>query len=773
MRRRTRAPGFVLCIAIAFVVVGVVAGVWFASNGGGASPLGESEDAHTFAASEKAFTASSIATPGVAADERRGAVVPLADVDERLAVLVVRVLDARGAPLAGRRLIVERTDRPREHAMVATDAARGDLELAPRSAADGRAEFVVPANVPLSLRTHGVAPEVVRDVPSLAPRERRELDIAITADDDVLTARLVARETGAPLSDAAVLDFPDGTTSLTLAREVARTDVDGRFRVARTAFTGRRAAFTAPDRAPRIESLANLAETVGLERGGELAVRVAVNRATGVRPIVTVMASVASLSSGPATEDDAPEVLAWTRTLAPDAALVLTELPVRAPLDVRVHLHGRRSPPRVESVELAPGERRELDVSFLDSSAVIGHVTSYETSRPQSGVEVWLAPGRIEPQGARGAAAWGDGSGAPPDTRVGFTDDNGEFRFDAVPPGAWRVGTPRRDRMREAATLTTSAITTVVQSVTVSGDGLDVLVGLRAHIGVLVAGRVVDPAGRPVAGAKLLDLFADGTLSMSFPLTAESDDVARESADDGSFVLGPFGPTDFQRVGDEGLFVIAKSPTKAFADSLPVRIEGPHAELELRLRTACRLEVRATDEGRPVAAALHAELLSPPVFAQAVELTKTAMAFGESCVFDGLAPGRYRALVTSSDGRAGSSDWIELDDAASTRTMSVELAPAASIEFVPPHSPETEGVVWRVKVDFEGQPLRTLHVSGPEPDRLAVPAGKIQLHIDALGFSDDDLPTQAARDAARKLREVVELEFALEPGAARVVRLAD
>jgi protocatechuate 3,4-dioxygenase beta subunit len=442
--------------------------------------------------------------------------------------------------------------------------------------------------------------------------------------------RVVARATGAPIEGAVVLPPGEGLPRTTGA--------DGRFELlvlsgglqnatVHAAGYGAAALRLVPgheraDRALRVELLAGATLRLRvLEPDGRPAEGL---RAELSGSTANTWPPGAWLVEGNGSERDAARVedgVAVFEDVAPGSALsVLVRAPgpgsSRGPC-----WRGATGP-----VVLAPGEVREVLLRLPERYPVAGRLVD-EGGAPLAGERVWVV--------RRGAPAEPRllSSGVTP-FATARTDDDGRFRFDAVPAGSWWVGLAPPGVPLEAG-----ARVSLAQAVALEGP-LEEL-ELRAAPGASLRGRVVDPTGGPVEGA-----FVQADAARTFDRAPTTTDA------DGRFALHALlaGEVEVEVQPPwyrwDGLGR-ASLRLEAGARELTLRLPGPGSLAHVALRFDPPLD-RRTGSWIRLQPCAPAAARRPVAFTRGPALLRA------------LEPGCYDVYASTDDGRVGVLRDVEL-----------------------------------------------------------------------------------------------------------------
>jgi protocatechuate 3,4-dioxygenase beta subunit len=544
--------------------------------------------------------------------------------------------------------------------VVRANATRADLETSiaefgrrsVRTDAQGHAEFTLPAGVEWKLLS-GPPDDVEQLIPALAEREARELTLRIgPTADDWFVARVVDADTKRPIEGAQFSPLSRFAASLDKLEVGATSDARGDVRIDLRNWSPFDALVCAngyamraiPVQSDRTRPFVELA----LEPAGPLFVRV--DSAKSLRKDIEVRVSFirGALFAG-AINGKAGQRMHATLKLDEHLETDLSSPPLNSEIDVTACI--APSPPGRKVVTLARGEERTVTFDFSKSVAVHGRVIDSE-KRPVADAELWLrrtapltdtqetanpeTPTPVEPE---------------PEPRATVTDGEGKFRFIEVPPGYWSLGT---DPERLAALARAGAPSVAYiepRRLRLAGDGVAAELDLRAIMGWMVTGRVVDVAGRPVEGA---------TVGDSHRFRPRDAPEGTFSGPDGAFVVDP--------ITSKSIDLVANPYSNRLASSSPVTLTGPTRDLVIVLPFGATIagQVRA----EPGAAGMRICLVGADssVFARDADDARGSFRFG------GLYPQTYWIFAATNDGRLGVSREIEVSKDQSVEDLVVEVS---------------------------------------------------------------------------------------------------
>lgn len=381
---------------------------------------------------------------------------------------------------------------------------------------------------------------------------------------------------------------------------------------------------------------------------------------------------VIAVDSSGETEAASPALAASPSALAEDArAEVQSSAPAPTELD---------EPARVVETTLAAAPLPDTT-----TVAITGTLVDQDWA-PVPDYDVWLAAADdLEVRAL---------SFASEATETERTDGAGRFAFEHVTPGIWWIA-PARDDAKRPDEL---AAVPVAVEVTEGSSDFDVLV--RAHRGLSVAGRVLDPHDRPVKGVVILAHGAGGA-------------VMTETDADGTFESSPLLPGTCR--------LVVYAPFSGFASPEAVMVEAGDRDVAIRLLVPGSLRGRV--------ASADGELPSGTLLVSHANgnILRASFADGQFAL-EALAPGRYSLAATTDDGAAIAKEVL---------VQPGEVQDAVVLELGP--------VAW-VTVRLAGaKTVRSLHAlhdgvavfaDGIEPGNelaFVVPLGRITVRLTATG----------------------------------------
>lgn len=325
----------------------------------------------------------------------------------------------------------------------------------------------------------------------------------------------------------------------------------------------------------------------------------------------------------------------WMADLSLDGRCEI-ELPSRMPLRAAVFFGGEKV--RIaEAITLEPGERHEVEWRFGEGVEVEGRLLDQDEV-PLAKTEIWLSHREVS-RGAGKEQLFFYGSDGKRVTAKTVTDDQGRFRFKEVPIGSCWVG-PAALRGRQ------SSLAPLAQRVQVPAAGLRNL-ELRGWRGLTIRGLVYEPDGSPAARKSVQ---GSGIGLGGF--------VQTYTETDGSFSLGGVGPGEWRlQAGSSG----------EFAGSEPVIAQAGEEGIVLQLREAGSIRGHLVDSS---------PLGDAEVWVCSREnSSRRGESVNEEAEFHSgsLEPGIYDLAATTSDGRVGTLEGVEVVSGKESGPVRIEL----------------------------------------------------------------------------------------------------
>jgi hypothetical protein len=626
------------------------------------------------------------------------------------ALLRVRVLDQRsGRPVDGVRLLLHDQDAHPERASAPwlnVERSRGRPKEAPRTDAEGWAEFLVPGGKRWGVlatdeeRAWLRAP-VLTWTPVLAGGQTHELVLRIAgAQELAFFGRVVAAEDGRPLAGAEVaLDSSAGS------RAQALTGPDGVFELRGSGFARAQARGFAP-------ALFHLAE--GHERATD-AFEVRLQRAASVvawvrKPSGAPVAGARVSLSTSEMHLILPETLHlfgmstvlgnrdWTGDTDEGGRCSLEDLPPWVPLTLELHTDG--SPPLPAStLELQPGEVREIHLTAGGGIELRGLLVDQHGEPVVDQRIVLLRP---EPPFVFQILI---GAGAKPIAEA-RSDAQGRFTIPDVSPGNWLIGPapakrsgrpdPGEGRPEEERVV---PLAMPIEVGTLSPQ--EIL--LRVDRGLYIRGRVVDSKGDPANGSVLALPNQDSLFRAAF-----TGDVKG-----GAFRLGPLPPGRF-RLTASGSIRDARSDT--------VLADSGERDVLLRLRVGGRVAGQVVDgsTGFPRSADVS---LCPTGEAAMIVSPFTNPEFH----FEGLPAGTY-ALFARDKEAVGWMSGIDLRPGEERAGLRIPVEPGAGLRIW------NRSARWgSFMVRYDGYWIEARGVEGGSVARVFLPPGRVEVLLNQGG----------------------------------------
>jgi len=596
----------------------------------------------------------------IAVDSRANAAAPLARPAAGEAAIDVELLSKdTGAPVPGIMLMLARDkaehgdDDDQGGPVSHGEGPVGGLNRMVKTNTDGRVCFLAPADQAYILYVLGGQGIETTFESFLAPGdgERHSVVLRVGTDKDlVFFGRVVDEETDAPLADATIERVRNG--SLT-GSALTTTDGDGLFRVEgatweplslRIAREGY--AWRATQATLGYESAAR-PQLVRLPRAGSLIVRV--TDALGEPAAgheVAVETNPQFLMEDAATSGWWPGSFpSWSATTGIDGACRLLDLPPRAHFALDVKREGRLVHRWPDTIQLEPGQARELEVRLAAACTLQG-VAREPDGTPTPDVDLWLA-----------VASWPQPTKYFHPVEKGDvvatvrTNRAGEFRFEDARPGLWFVG-PTPDPRGDVAAL--------ALLVTIAEGEFQKDVTLEIHRGLTVSGRLLDEDGADVVSGYV-----------NADQIGVSADVSR-----GRFTLGPLAPGEVQLVG---MTMSGASPTATRSE--PVLANAGDTDVVLQLVKGGVLAGVALLPGGAAPELARVSLTPADADRAGFVMMGGTPTAGGAFEFTGLVPGTYHLLAREDGGFAAVVPDLTVEAGQIRRDLEVRMQPAARLRL--------------------------------------------------------------------------------------------
>ena len=370
---------------------------------------------------------------------------------------------------------------------------------------------------------------------------------------------------------------------------------------------------------------------------------------------------------------------------------------------------------------LGSGELFELDRRLGGGSTVRG-VLPERDGTPAAGVEVWLARA-----GQPGSARYFRAGERAEITASTTSGPSGRFRFSGVGPGDWWIGPAPVDDARIALD-PDRAIAASARRITIE-DELDVHdLTLEVHRGLYVRGRVLDPAGDPVAGARV-GSYGHG--------------VWTRTEDGGSFRFGPLVPAEHRlfanTLGDSlGLELLAGSE--------PSTVAAGASDVVLRLRPGALVEGRVVDAASREALGAEVRLVSADPVEAGFHTFYLRTARDGTFRRGGLVPGEYLVVALTPGSLIGLSPPMRIEPGEQRRVI-LELGPAARLHLAL-EGPRARTTAFEVRA--AGASVNLTELAGGSEVALTVPAGPVRIvHLgtERLTANEADVEARLGEEA--------------------------
>lgn len=608
------------------------------------------------------------------------------------------------------------------------------LPDAPRTDPDGFAEVTVPAGVERKIEIGGWSrfrKKVTLTIEPMKPGEFREhVAILKTKPDVEVRGRVVSDEDGSPLEGVALHIDPEGRTPEDAINNPANfvplvtTDATGAFVVPLRSWQSGVVGFALEGWSPAVvrlisDGIMRNDVEIRLKRTATLTGVVKADSLEGLRIDVEVPAyeldgMLDEGQFGSFIDGD------WKRTLRVDpetGSFQLTGLPAGTRPTLKL-ARGREELMQSRTKEpLTPHENRELELVILPDRSIVGRAVEVDGS-PLAEQSIWL----LKKAYRGGFLQWYDRP-----TKEVVTDAEGNFRFDGLRPGEWRVSLAR-----PAEDVAPQVAHAALASKVKLGNE-DATVELTAHRGLFIQGRVTGPEGSPAPPSTRVTLM-DGTLG----------NLSEQIAEDGTFRLGPLPPGTFDLVAKP---LGAKGRLLAQSINHEVRPNQDPLTLELRHGAAITAAFTRAGSTEPV----------PCQFSWSSEYGVSMTGEARSSLEEtSRVPGPFVVLASSFDGLAGIARWdlAEGDDL----DVTGELDPGGTLSAKIKTSREDliKFVYLLLEDDFE------VRIGWGELDQR-LPAGDYRVRVTAADRQDPEtLLFEATQRCRVEAGKTTKLEFAFE-----------
>jgi hypothetical protein len=350
---------------------------------------------------------------------------------------------------------------------------------------------------------------------------------------------------------------------------------------------------------------------------------------------------------------------------------------------------------------LEPNETREIDVQLGGGVKILGTAQD-QLGKPISGATVWLVnathevPLSIDTQHLFQSYEERHAIGKT------TTNTNGAFTFDNVAAGEWWLGIAPDTHERMSAM--EHRVSSNASYLMIPERAGDVTFTLRATRGLYIRGRVVKPDGSPAPNA-----FVHASGHRGGWMSDQTDDK-------GEFAVGPL---------IEGRYGVYASGTQKLAHSDPTTADAGASGVELRLKAGGAIRGRVIDEsGEPCQAniSLSRDLnrFDPSDLGRViVMMTKTHPA--NEIELEGMEPGTYNLVASTSDGRIGVCGNVNVSAGSETSAVVITLRSTGTLVVK-----WAKGIVpSNYQIASEGVMIHFgIAVNSGDTGRISVPPGK-------------------------------------------------
>lgn len=386
----------------------------------------------------------------------------------------------------------------------------------------------------------------------------------------------------------------------------------------------------------------------------------------------------------------------WRATTDDAGVAEITTLPPNTPLRLKVSAVGRATYTDGKPLDLAPGERRRVEISLGSGATIWGSVVD-STGQPLASIKV----SRVLAQGTRPRLL------SYRDSAVASThsDEHGRFRFDEVDVGSWHIGSAG-ERLRDDS----AALAGLAQVITVAATGEVHDVALTLDRDLYLAGVVTGPDGMPAAECCVSASREDAALQQI--------EVTRGP---GTFRLGPLPAGDY---------LVSAGGFGPYAEMPPVRARAGDTQLVLQVTLGAKLSGSVVDESGK-RAACDVSLLSEREDSRLVRLSTQDGVW----LFDGLNAGSYRVVARATGGRIAMSTRLELSAGEARAPIELVLRSGATLELRYTGARSRAGC----RVTCDGSQVAWAGLEHDKPHAITVPPGMLELR-----WNDGHDPTESA-----------------------------
>ncbi len=598
---------------------------------------------------------------------------------------------------------------------------------------DGRARFPVPSDVDLRLFFHRPGEHfggTSLEVPALHVGEERLVIFKLLTERSQFHGRVVTRANAVPIEGAEIRVDP-GSVVIAAAElgteghligskpRAAVTGPAGEFALPIDGWNHSNALITATGYGPLVVNVGQGHETladeyvVELERAANLTGVI-----VGSTEALVVQLATDFFQLGERGPLGGGTGIMWKVRVGDDGTFKLPDLPARAPLKASVH--GPDGPVLMIStpLQLTAGETREVLWKVGSGASIRGQVID-ESGGQINELAIWLAPA------TEGPLSFLYRFESHETTR---TDATGAFVFENVAVGNWRVGPEPSDSDNREVGRDAIAPAPIVVSI---GAGMrEVHVQLPIHRGLFIKGRVLAGDGRPRAD-RWVHAYQEGRA------------LNDQSAEDGSFVIGPLTP---------GTYTVGVSGGGSDAPSTPLLAEAGEEYVEIRLPAGGSVSGTVVDR---VTGEKSDGTVEVSVFDGGNSYTSRSTRT-ETFEFDGLTPGTYTIVATTDFGLIGIRNNLNVLAGTPLTDVVVELSKGARIRVGYSGSKAFAQVILK----NQGGPVSTDTIAAGAEQVFVVPPGNISVELRAFDDWTNALPDPVTKEVNVAGGETVTVDFA-------------